>query len=71
MICIVYLPNRTPGSAPCVAQYTRRVSFHVGVKTWCNKEVDASTGVFQVPDAMKVCAECSAAIASYAKTLAT
>lgn len=69
MICVVYLPTRAKGSPPCVAQYTRRVSFHVGVRTWCNKEVDASTGVFQVPDAMKVCEECADAVKAYEANL--
>lgn len=65
MIAVVYLPNRANDSRPCVAQFTRRVALHVGVRTWCNKEVDASTGVFQVPDALPVCEKCSAELAAF------
>ena len=68
MIAVVYLPQSKPGDAPCIAQYTRRVSFHVGVRTWCNQEVDASVGVFQVPDAMTLCERCIAELDAFKKS---
>lgn len=62
MIAVV---QRLPGAAPCVAKFTRRVALHVGVLTWCEKEVDAGSGVYQVPDSMKVCGACTTAIKNF------
>lgn len=66
MIAVVY---PTEGSPPCVAMFTRRVKLHVGIRTWCDAEIDGSDGVFQMPDAMPVCKRCSAAITEYEKKL--
>lgn len=68
MIAVVYMPGAKPGTAPCIAQYTRRVSFHVGVRTWCEQEIDASTGVFQVPDGMKLCEACVVQLEAFKKS---
>lgn len=58
MIAVVHPPG-PPGTPPCIAQFTRRVALHVGVRTWCQKEIDAGAGVFQVPDKTPVCEACA------------
>jgi hypothetical protein len=64
VIAVVHPPGPA-GTPPCIAQFTRRVALHVGVRTWCQKEVDASAGVFQVPDETPVCPECEALIGQF------
>lgn len=53
------------GDAPCVAYFTRQVRLHIGILTWCKREVDASNGVYQVPDTFRVCEACKASIAEF------
>lgn len=49
----------TPGRKPCIVLLTGRDGFKVKSKTYCGREVNASDGVYQLPDSTEVCKECT------------
>ena len=51
-----------PDAKPCLVYWTGRVWAHVGVVTYCNREVDAKEGVLQVPDDVPACEDCESAV---------
>ena len=57
------IPSATAGDdRPCIVYWTGRVNFHVGVLTYCKRNVDASKGVLQVPDDTPCCPSCEVAV---------
>lgn len=58
------------GQDPHVVFWTGRSGLHVAVKTFCGRSLNAnSSGVYQLPDGVKVCNGCEAGIETVKKKM--